>query len=98
MKAVVRCLPGVMGTIKMPDGVTSPEQAVAWAVETARRIHKKIIVVVSRRVCFTVHEDGHVDGPIISTPDNDLMPCMGLGNKRFLFHLGGIGEVERYKP
>ncbi len=98
MQAVVRCIPGFMASTKMPDDVTTPEQAVAWAVETAKRVHKKIIVVASRRVVYTIHEDGRVDGPFIATPDNAVMPYMGVGNKRFLFRLGSFGPVEPYKP
>jgi transcriptional regulator with XRE-family HTH domain len=98
VQAVVRCLPGFMASIKLPDDVTTPEQAVAWAVETAKRISKKIIVVASRCVTYTVHEDGRVDGPFVATPDNDVTPYMAVGNKRFLFALDGIGDAEPYKP
>jgi transcriptional regulator with XRE-family HTH domain len=98
MQAVVRCIPGFMAGIKMPDDVTTPEQAVAWAVETAKRVHKKIIVVASRRVSYTIHEDGRLDGPFIATPDNDVMPYMSVGRTRFLFSFDGFGPVEPYKP
>jgi transcriptional regulator with XRE-family HTH domain len=97
MQAVVRCIPGVMAGIKMPDDVNNPDQAVAWAVSTAQRIHKKIIVVASRRVSYTIHEDGRVDGPFIATPDRDVMPYMAVGNKRFLFNLDSIGDTEPYQ-
>jgi transcriptional regulator with XRE-family HTH domain len=98
MQAVVRCIPGFMAGIKMPDDVTTPEQAVTWAVSTAQRVHKKIIIVASRRVCYTIHEDGRVDGPFIATPDNDVMPYMSVGRTRFLFSFDGFGPVEPSKP
>jgi hypothetical protein len=98
IQAVVRCLPGFMAGLQVPDGVTTPEQALTWAVETAKRVAKKVIVVASRRVCYTIHEDGRVDGPLVATPDDDVMPYTGLGDRRFLFGLDGIGEVEPHKP
>jgi hypothetical protein len=98
MQAVVRCIPGLMAGIKMPDEVTTAEQAVAWAVATARRLHKKVIIVASRRVSYTIHEDGRVDGPFIATPDHDVLPSMSVGNKRFLFTLDSIGDPEPYEP
>jgi transcriptional regulator with XRE-family HTH domain len=94
MQAVVRCIPGFMASTKMPDDVTTPEHAIAWAVSTAQRIHKKIIVVASRRVSYTIHEDGKVDGPFVATPDRDVMPYMSVGRTKFLFHFDSIGNAE----
>src|SRR4051794_31073878 len=37
MHAAIRLIPGFIVGIDLPEGITSPEQAVAWAVETAIR-------------------------------------------------------------
>jgi transcriptional regulator with XRE-family HTH domain len=94
MQAVMRCIPGFMVGINMPDDVTTPEQAVAWAVETARQKNKKIIIVASRRISYTIHEDGRVDGPFHATPNNNGLPWMALGETPFLVNLDGSGGVE----
>lgn len=92
MHAAIRLIPGFIVGIDLPKGITSPEQAVAWAVETAIRRRMKTFIVVSRRLSFTVHEDGRVDD-IHATPDDNAMPWMALG-KTFLPNLGGSESIE----
>lgn len=97
MHAAIRLIPGFMAGIDLPDDLTTPEQAVAWAVKTAQHKNKKIILVVSRRVSYTVHENGEVDGPFVATPDNNAMPWTALGTTRFLLNLelgNGVNETE----
>jgi hypothetical protein len=98
MHAAVRYIPGFFAGIDLPDDVTTPEQAVAWAVETAKRLHRKVVLVVSRRVSWTIHEDGAADGPFNATPDGNGMPWMVLGKTPFLLTLDRGGNVEPYKP
>lgn len=88
MHAAVRYVPGFFAGIDLPGDVRTPEQALAWAVETARQKQKKIILVVSRRISWTVHENGVADGPFNATPDSNAMPWMALGSKPFLPSLG----------
>jgi transcriptional regulator with XRE-family HTH domain len=82
MQAAVRLIPGFIAGVTIPDGVTTPEQAIAWAVETAVRRKRKVFVTVSRRVSYTIHEDGRVDGPFVATPDRDVRPYTALGCRR----------------
>jgi hypothetical protein len=89
MHAAVRYIPGFFAGIDMPGDVRTPEQALAWAVETARQKQKKVILVVSRRVSYTVHEDGRADGPFEATPDEKAQPWMALGKTPFLPAFGG---------
>ena len=98
MHAAVRYIPGFFAGIELPDDVTTPERAVAWAVETAKRLHRKVVLVVSRRVSWTIHEDGRADGPFNATPDGKGMPWMVLGKTPFLLTLDRGGNVEPYKP
>jgi transcriptional regulator with XRE-family HTH domain len=89
MHAAVRYVPGFFAGIDLPGGVTTPEQALAWAVETAKQKQKKVVLVVSRRVSWTVHEDGRADGPFVATPDEKAQPWMALGKSHFLPTLNG---------
>ncbi len=88
MTAAIRLIPGFIVGIDLPNGITSPEQAVAWAAETAIRRRLKLFVVANRRLSYTVHEDGRVDD-IHATPDSNAMPWSALGSTRFLVNLGG---------
>ena len=100
MHAAVRYVPGFFAGIDLPGDVTTPEQAVAWAVETAKRLNKKVVLVVSRRVSWTIHEDGRADA-IYATPDSSGMPWMALkGETLFLPTLdrGGIANTDEESP
>lgn len=88
MHAAVRYVPGFFAGIDLPGDVTTPEQALAWAVETAKRLNKKVVLVITRRVSWTVHENGVADGPFNATPDSNGMPWAGLGRTTFLPSLG----------
>ncbi len=94
MHAAVRYVPGFFAGIDLPADVTTPQQAVAWAVETAKRLNKKVILVVSRRVSWTVHEDGRADGPFNATPDSNAIPWMVLGTSPFLPRLDRGGNMQ----
>lgn len=94
MHAAVRYVPGFFAGIDLPGDVTTPEQAVAWAVETAKQKQKKVILVVTRRVSWTVHEDGRADGPFVATPDEKAQPWVSLGKTLFLASLGHNSNVQ----
>jgi transcriptional regulator with XRE-family HTH domain len=94
MHAAVRYIPGFFAGIDLPGDVTTPEQALAWAVETARQKQKKVILVISRRVSWTVHENGVADGPFNATPDSNAMPWMALGKSPFLPSLSPGGSMK----
>lgn len=94
MHAAVRHVPGFFAGIDLPGDVTTPEQAVAWAVETAKRLNKKVVLVVSRRVSWTIHEDGRADGPFHATPDSNGLPWVALGNRPFLPTLDHGGNAQ----
>jgi transcriptional regulator with XRE-family HTH domain len=93
--AAIRLIPGFIVGINLPADVTTPEQAVAWAVETARQKNKKVFIAggLNRLVSYTIHEDGRVD-VINATPDDNGMPWSALGSTRFLVNLGGSNANE----
>lgn len=84
IQIVVRCIPGVFGNHAVPAELTTPEEVVAYAQEYARRIGKKVFVVLSRRVTVSINESGEVSGRHEATPDIDPRPCMRVGNKPFV--------------
>ena len=94
IQIVVRAIPGLMASVKLPDDVTTPEQAVAYGQALASRTKKKVFVVLSRRETVGITEEGEINGRFQATPDCDPCPSMQLGRARFLFHFDGIGDVE----
>jgi transcriptional regulator with XRE-family HTH domain len=100
MHAAVRYVPGFFAGIDMPATVTTPEQALAWAIETAKQKQKIVVLVLTRRLSWTLHEDGRADGPFVATPDSNVMPWVALGKTPFLLNLGGRngGEAQEGSP
>jgi hypothetical protein len=88
-QVVVRLLPGFFGTARLPDGVTTPEQAVDFGQREARRLHKVVFVLLSRRESVTIDESGEVTSRAVAAPGRDIAPVMRLGGKPFRLRLGG---------
>ena len=84
VQIIVRCIPGVFGNHSVPAELKTPEEAVAYAQEYARRVGKKVFVVLSRRLTVSINDDGQVTGRLEATPDSDPRPAMRVGNKRFV--------------
>jgi transcriptional regulator with XRE-family HTH domain len=84
IQIVVRCIPGVFGNHAVPAWLKTPEEMVTYAQEYARRIGKKVFVVLSRRVTVSLNEAGEVTSRHEATPDDDPRPCMRVGNKQFV--------------
>jgi hypothetical protein len=95
---VVRHLPGFVTSVEVPEGVTTPEQAVAHGRDLARRLSKKVFVVLSRRETVGISEEGEISGRHRATPDADPCPSMQLGRARFLLHFNGGGRPEIPRP
>jgi transcriptional regulator with XRE-family HTH domain len=91
-QVVVRLLPGVFGTTLLPEGVTTPDDAVTFGQREARRLRKVVFVLLSRRVSVTIAESGEVTSRSVATPDQDVTPVMRLGGKPFRLRLGGVGD------
>lgn len=96
IRMAMRAIPGFMAAVPVPDDVTTPEQAVAYAQTLAAAKHKKVFVTLSRREMVGITELGEVNGHFHARPDADPCPLMSLGRVKFLFRTDGFGAVERY--
>ena len=75
-----------LGRIPLPDHVTTPEQAEAYACEFAKQKRWQLCLSLSRRHAVWVNEEGRVYFRSEATPDHPNGPWMALGKhgKRFL--------------
>lgn len=83
VQIVVRCILGVYGTQPVPPGLNEDE-LIEHCRGLARRLRKRVFLVLSRRVTLNVNEEGEVTSRNVATPDCDPRPSMRLGNKRFV--------------
>jgi transcriptional regulator with XRE-family HTH domain len=90
---VVRAVPGFMLGVPVPADATTPEAVIAFAQAHAARLRRKVFVVLSRRETVGITEAGEVNGRFLATPYCDPCPSMTLKRMKFLFRLGGDGEV-----
>jgi hypothetical protein len=97
ISVVMRAIPGFMVGVTVPADVKTPDETIAFAQGLAARLGKKVFVVLSRRETVGINEQGEITGRFKATPEHDPAPSMHLGNKKFLFHFGSIGEIEPYK-
>jgi hypothetical protein len=90
-RLIVRYMPAVYGTVALPEGVTTPEQAEAFARAYAREHGRRVCLAVSRRLSVWVGEDGRVEARTEATPDTPNAPFMRLkgSGKKFLLNFGG---------
>jgi transcriptional regulator with XRE-family HTH domain len=91
IQLVVRYMPAVYGTVALPEGVTTPEQAEAFARAYAREHGRRVCLAVSRRLSVWVNSEGRVEARTEATPDGPNTPFMRLkgSGKRFLLNFGG---------
>jgi hypothetical protein len=94
ISVAMRVIPGVIAGVRLPDDVTTPDQAISFGRDLAARLRKKVFIVLSRRETVGITEKGEIDGSFQATPDHDTTPTMRLGKKKYLFHLDTIGNVE----
>jgi hypothetical protein len=93
---VVKFLPAVYGTVELPDGVRTPEQAEQFACEYARRHGRPVCLAVSRRLSVWIDRDGQVEARTEATPDRPNVPFMRLkgDERRFLWRFGRSGGQQ----
>lgn len=94
VQIVVRCIPGVFGTQPVPPGLTEDE-LIDHCRGLARRLRKKVFLVLSRRVTVNVNEAGVVTSRNVATPDIDPRPAMRAGGNSFLLTLAPFGQPEQ---
>jgi len=84
MCLVVRLMAAVYVRKVLPEAVTTPEQAEAWACEFARLHRWRVCLILSRRQSLWLSADGLVEARTEAKPDQPNMPFMEVGGRRFL--------------
>jgi hypothetical protein len=92
MQLIVKYMPAVYGTVPMPDEVTTPEQAEAFAREYAQRHGRSVCLAVSRLLSVWIDKGGNVEARTEATPGCPNTPFMRLKGSGRMF-LAGFGEV-----
>jgi hypothetical protein len=85
MTLVVRIIPGVYASPKVPENL-SPEEAEKWACQYARKEKRKACLVLSRRESVWINEQGEIYSRTAGRP------FMMVGGRRFC--LGLLGDSE----
>ncbi len=100
---VFRAIPGVYFEQEIAEGVRTTEAMEQYAADFARRMHKKVWLVLSRRLTIYFDEDGmkHVQEAVPGQCNSPYM-CLGGSRQKFLF-TGGMGmrplnEPEQHGP
>jgi transcriptional regulator with XRE-family HTH domain len=93
IRLIVRYAPAVYGSVALPEGVTTPVEAEAFACAHARQHGRRVSLAVSRRLSVWVGEDGRVEARTEATPDRPNTPFLRLkgGGQKFLFGFGEQG-------
>lgn len=86
MCLIVRYMPAVYGTVKLPEEITTHEQAETFACEYAKQHRRKVCLALSRRHSVWIDGEGQVYARTEASPDDLNVPFMRLkGNtERFL--------------
>lgn len=92
VQVVVRCLPGVYGTQSVPPGLTEDE-LIAHCRGLARRIGKRVYLVLSRRLTINFGESGEITSRNVASLDLDPRPSMRLGNKSFVLPISPVDRA-----
>lgn len=82
---VMRAIPGVYVNHRLPPDVTTPDEAIAFSQDLARRSQARVYVELSRRVTVIIDEQGEVKARVEATPDRDPRPFTQIGHKRIRF-------------
>jgi hypothetical protein len=88
MQLIVKYMPAVYGTVPMPDEVTTPEQAEAFAREYAQRHGRSVCLAVSRRLSVWIDKGGNVEARTEAAPDYPNTPFMRLNGSGRMFVMG----------
>ncbi len=93
---VVRLMAAVYSRLAVPPGITTMDEAEAWAATVASERRMKCCLVWNRRISVWFTEDGAVYSRSEAVPGEPNAPWMKVGGKRFLFGDGlrTIGVVD----
>jgi len=85
MQLIVRYMAAVYGTVKLPEDITTPEQAEAWASTYAKEHGLRACLAISRRLSLWFGADGNVEVRTEARPDQPNQPWMQVKGRIFLF-------------
>jgi len=90
MRLIEKYMPAVYGTVPIPETVTTPEQAEAFACSYAKEHRHQVCLAVSRRLSIWIDNEGQVYARTEARPDCSNVPYMRLkgSSRRFLFEFG----------
>jgi transcriptional regulator with XRE-family HTH domain len=100
---VVRVIPGTYFEEEIAEGVRTTEAMEEYAADYARRMHKKVWLVLSRRLTIYFKEDGTKDvQKAVPGRCNSPYMCLGGSKQKFIF-TGGmqmrpLNEPEQHGP
>jgi hypothetical protein len=100
---VVRVIPGVYFEEEIAEGVRTTEAMVQYAADYARRLRKKVWLVLSRRLTIYFEEDGtkHVQKAVPGRCNTPFMQLVG-SKQKFRFTDGmamrPLNEPEEHRP
>jgi hypothetical protein len=95
MQLVAKIIPAIYAKVLLPETVTTPAQAEAFACAYAREHRRQVCLAVSRRLSIWIDQEGQVYARTEARPDSPNVPFMRLrgSSERFLFGFGGGGEM-----
>jgi hypothetical protein len=86
MRMIVRLVAAVYCLRPIPDEITTPEEAVAYARNFAKNKHFRVCLALNRRESVWIGEDGEVRCRTFAKPGLPNIPYTTLGGRRkFLF-------------
>jgi transcriptional regulator with XRE-family HTH domain len=85
MQLIVRYVAAFYGRVKLPEEITTHEQAEAFAREYAKQHRLKVCLAVSRRHSVWIDAEGQVYARTEATPDDPNVPYMRLKGSRKTF-------------
>lgn len=90
MALVVRYMAGVCGRVELPEHITTPEHAEAYACQLAKERRLRMCLALSRRISVWISAEGTVDFRTEAEPDAPNVPYMRLpcNPRKFLFRFG----------
>ena len=88
IQLIVRYMPAVYGRVPLPQEITTPEQAEAFACGYAQEHRHKVCLALSRRHSVWIDAEGQVYARTEATPDDPNVPFMRLRGSKSRFLMG----------
>jgi len=89
MRLIIRYMAVVCAEEPIPATITTPAEAEAYAKQVAVEKHRRVCLVVSRRLSVWIDEKGEVDIRTKARPDRPNEPYMQIGSRTVRLHVNG---------